>query len=164
VSTIEELHGRKSSDSDLEIREYGRRYPSRCWHQLRRQGAVARSVQFARGLRPRSFKFLSFFKRPDRMWDPPTWASYPGAISVFHSGQTRSKREVLQPAGVLNFLPTPRLGITGGIRPLPVTSLRRHAQLTTGRTFLSILSSLLNLRSVSCGTYAVMQTALYRVF
>jgi hypothetical protein len=29
VSTIEELFGRKSSGSDLEIREYGRRDPSR---------------------------------------------------------------------------------------------------------------------------------------
>jgi hypothetical protein len=29
VSTTEELLGRKSSDSDLEIREYGRRDPSR---------------------------------------------------------------------------------------------------------------------------------------
>jgi hypothetical protein len=29
VSTIEELHGRKSNDSGLEIREYGRRDPSR---------------------------------------------------------------------------------------------------------------------------------------
>jgi hypothetical protein len=30
VSTIEELLGRKSSGSGLEIREYGRRDPSRC--------------------------------------------------------------------------------------------------------------------------------------
>jgi hypothetical protein len=29
VSTIEELLGRKSSGSDLESRDYGRRYPSR---------------------------------------------------------------------------------------------------------------------------------------
>jgi hypothetical protein len=34
VSTNEELLGRKSSGSGLEIRQYGRRDPSRTWHVL----------------------------------------------------------------------------------------------------------------------------------
>jgi hypothetical protein len=57
MSTTEELLGRKSSSSGLEIREYGRRDPSRCPHGSLsakfcadcRQAAVARSVYFARG-------------------------------------------------------------------------------------------------------------------
>jgi hypothetical protein len=61
----------KSYGSCIENREYGRRDPSR-WprgtlypqssQSLRRQAAVARSVQFARGLRPWSYFFLSFQK------------------------------------------------------------------------------------------------------
>jgi hypothetical protein len=65
VSTTEELLDRKCSDSCIENREYGRRDPSRwprgtlcspkSWQSLRLQAAVARSVQFARGLRPWSY-------------------------------------------------------------------------------------------------------------
>jgi hypothetical protein len=63
VSTIEELLRRKSSGSGLENRKYcsrgsaAPRYTSlfAIWHQLSRQAAVARSVYFAGGLRPRSF-------------------------------------------------------------------------------------------------------------
>jgi hypothetical protein len=64
VGTTEELLGTKSSGSGLENLEYAVeiRYAdhvatsvSRSWHYLRRQAAVARSVYFARGLRPRSF-------------------------------------------------------------------------------------------------------------
>jgi hypothetical protein len=66
VSTIEDLLGRKSSDSGLENREYGSRDPSRrpCgilylqkFTQASSTAAVARSVYFARGLRPRSLLF-----------------------------------------------------------------------------------------------------------
>jgi hypothetical protein len=72
VSTIQELLGRKSSGSGLENREYGRRDPPRwprdtpsirwSWHKLRRQAAVARSVSFARGLKPRSCYYLLIVK------------------------------------------------------------------------------------------------------
>jgi hypothetical protein len=46
VSTIEELLGRKSSDSGLGIRCADRMTPSvrKSWHQLRRQAAATRSV------------------------------------------------------------------------------------------------------------------------
>jgi hypothetical protein len=57
----------KSSGSRLENREYGRggsaalttRHPSirKSWHQLHRQAAVAQSVYFARGLKPRSYYY-----------------------------------------------------------------------------------------------------------
>jgi hypothetical protein len=62
-STIEELIGRESSGSGLENRDYGRwkrcvdhstsSISKRC-HYFGRQAAVARSVQYACGLMPRS--------------------------------------------------------------------------------------------------------------
>jgi hypothetical protein len=61
VSTIEELLERKSSGSCLENREYGRRDPSRwrhrtfCPQKSALTSPVARSVYFARELRPRSW-------------------------------------------------------------------------------------------------------------
>jgi hypothetical protein len=63
VSTTEELLGRKSIGSGLKNREYGRGIHRadhaaltflKSWHQLRREAAATRSVQFTRGLRPQS--------------------------------------------------------------------------------------------------------------
>jgi hypothetical protein len=63
VSTIEELLGRNSSGSGPEIENtavgncqtnHVVSYISKRWHYLRRQASDARSVEFARGLRPRS--------------------------------------------------------------------------------------------------------------
>jgi hypothetical protein len=72
VSTNEELLGRKSSGSGLEIREYGCRGSTalttrhlsihKSWHYPRRQTAIAQSVLLARGLTPQSlFVFLLLF-------------------------------------------------------------------------------------------------------
>jgi hypothetical protein len=97
VSTIEELLGRKDSGSGLENTAVGIRhadhvatYIRKSWHQLGQQAAVARSVQFARGLRPRNlvlhvllpasglngldgWAWISGRARhfSDRPWDPP---------------------------------------------------------------------------------------------
>jgi hypothetical protein len=67
VTTTEELLERKSSGFGLEKRDYGHRGSAalttrhlsirKSWHYLRRQAAVARSVYFAHGLRPRSLLF-----------------------------------------------------------------------------------------------------------
>jgi hypothetical protein len=66
VSAIEELLGRESSGSGLEIRKYGSRDPS-LWTRdtlypqklaLTSPGRGGRSVKFARGLRPRSYLLL----------------------------------------------------------------------------------------------------------
>jgi hypothetical protein len=61
VSTIKELPERKSSGSGLENRDYGRaamaaRHPCirKSLYWLARQEAFARSIEFARGLKPRS--------------------------------------------------------------------------------------------------------------
>jgi hypothetical protein len=73
VSTTEELRGRNSSGSGLENWDYGRRrsgaltvrhtsvHKSCYW--LRRQAEVARSIYFARGLRPRSLFYFVMFLR-----------------------------------------------------------------------------------------------------
>jgi hypothetical protein len=55
VSTIEELLGRKSSGSGIERREYavGIRHAHHVAPSIGKS-AVARSVEFVRGLRPRS--------------------------------------------------------------------------------------------------------------
>jgi methyl coenzyme M reductase subunit C-like uncharacterized protein (methanogenesis marker protein 7) len=68
VSTIEELLGRKvaAAVKKSEITVVGFRHAdhmapsiSKSWNYLRRQAAVARSVWFARGLRPRNlFRFV----------------------------------------------------------------------------------------------------------
>jgi hypothetical protein len=78
VSTTEELLKRKSSGSCLENLKYGRRgsvtlttrHPlsAKSWQSLRRQAAVAGSIQFARGLRPWSLVFLVFSITKSGIW------------------------------------------------------------------------------------------------
>jgi hypothetical protein len=79
VSTIEELLGRKSIDSGLENRDYGRRgsaalimrHPSirKSWHLLRRQAAVARSVGIVRS-RTQAMEILFCFCISIAEWNP----------------------------------------------------------------------------------------------
>jgi hypothetical protein len=70
VSTTGELLERKSCGSGLEIEnttagisQTDHMAPSirKIWHLFRRQAAVARSVYFPRGLRPRSLVIFFFF-------------------------------------------------------------------------------------------------------
>jgi hypothetical protein len=60
-SKIEELLERESRGYFLESRDYGRRdlftTHRKNWHLLRRQAAVALSIEFAREVRPRSGRF-----------------------------------------------------------------------------------------------------------
>jgi hypothetical protein len=60
VSTVEELLGRKSSGSGLENRNYGRKETSALTtrNPSIRQAAIARSVQFARGLKSQTLLLL----------------------------------------------------------------------------------------------------------
>jgi hypothetical protein len=78
VSTIKDLFERKSSGSGPENREYGHRDPSRwprdtlypqIWHKLRRWAAIARSVQSAGGLKPRSHCVIFILSTETYNWD-----------------------------------------------------------------------------------------------